>query len=196
MNIYLKKTMQNLASFPVVTIGNTGLNILKTVAGVAASALSVLTLGKWESINDMTILVCQERFIIAKPYHDFIKILNPYFKFKGSKSLEQPGIVSEKTSAFFYHAAYRNSQSTSPLNKYVFSRALYVLGACTFPIARTTDLALGVLAAAVSIPLLGRCESINNFAITQLGLNFIQDFFIGIRGIVNPQQFREDTSAT
>lgn len=190
MNIGLKN-IENL--FKDCAILGSCFMIVTAVAGIAVSAISAVTLGKFKDINH-TANVClfAETPIIANLYYKSVKVLNKNFTAEES-ILSQPGIISKYISVPIFQAANKNFEQHTAFNRHVIPRALYAVGTCVSPITRTADVALGILVAAVSIvPYFGKNQTINRFAIRQLNLNVIQDVCKGIRGIINPEQFKSE----
>jgi hypothetical protein len=186
---YVKKTAENLfIGVPIGGVLGGSLYTVGTILGIAASAFSAFSLGNIKYFNRMANnLTKHEEKILANLYYTVIRVINPNFT---SNSIGESGMISEKISTPIFKAAKTASKSNNWLIKHVVSRAEYASATCVSLITRTTDIAIGVLAAAVSIiPCAGRNPKINCFAIKQLRLLVVHDFCKGIRGTINPQQF-------
>lgn len=167
-----------------------------TVAGAALSAVSILTLGQFKTLNlRAEKLLCGEKIFFTNTYYRLVRVINPSF-YQNPNILDEDGMISKYISQPIFQAAQEKSKHNNTLVKHVVSRALYAVGTCVSPIIRITDVALGILAAVISIiPYKGRNKLINQFALRQLNLNVVQDVCKGIRGTVNPQQIFNFISA-
>lgn len=187
---YVRNTGYNLCvDLPIALAGSvccTGL----TITGVMVSAASVLALGKSNYLNhNASKLLAMERLVLTCAYHKLIRVFNPKYC-ANIQTIDQVGVITDYLSRPIFQAAQEKSKHRTALDRHVFSRSLYAVAVCVSAITRIADVALGLLAAAVSIiPFLGRNMSINNFALKQLSLNVLYDVCHGIRGVVNPQQF-------
>ena len=188
MNDYICRTGFNLVAAPFTAICCTAFISGKTAIGVAATALSILTLGKLTCINKYADITSASALIL-KPIDLLTQIVNPYAK--QSEVKQSNGMISKLFIERIYFKAREESYSNSFWTKHFVSRGAYALGALGAIITRTADLAIGLIATVISvIPFLGRNEKINQFATNQLGaFALINDICISLRGIVNPQQF-------
>lgn len=186
---YVGKTVANVViGLPTATF-YCGVSALKTVGGVAGTALSLLTFGKVESINNLANYTDHARKILPQAYLGLASVVNP------SHQQQQPriGVITAYIATPIFTAAGRVScDENSFLMKHIVSRGAYALGALVSVVTRTADLVLGLIAATLSIiPCMGRVKGINNIAVNQLSsLAVIHDVCCGLRGFVNPQQFR------
>jgi hypothetical protein len=166
----------------------------KTAIGVAATALSVLTLGLVKPINDWANMTVHAGIILPRIYHAMTQITNPddcAFRISLPTITPRGTFITSRIASPIFDMAFNAASDESFLNKHIFSRGAYALGALIAIVTRTADLILGLLAAAISIiPCFGRIEEINTFARNQLTfLAVINDVCTGLRGFVNPQQF-------
>ncbi len=186
---FIFKRVEGITELPV-TVGYTATLACKTIAGVAASALSILTLGLNSKINkyanEWTVVSAQ---ILVTPYGKMLKIINPNAQC-ASKGILM-GVITEKLANPIFQKAWDEAQNESFFfRKHVVSRGAYALGALVATITRTADFVLGLLALPVSFITLGTFEKINTFTYKQLSFPaFIGDVCVGMRGLVNPQQF-------
>ncbi len=164
-------------------------NAAKTVIGVGASALSIVTLGKFSKINDVANLTDKSMNILHPTYQAVGLVANPKFSFGEVKSAL--GVVTARVAAPIFRKAERAAESESFAAREIGARVAYLAGAAVSIATRVADLALGVLAAAFSVvPCLGRAEKVNNFAMQYLlSSAVVHDVCVGLRGFVNPQQF-------
>jgi hypothetical protein len=164
------------------------------VLGVALSAIAVLqrengSLGK-NTITMTGIVAC----IPSSLFASFVRIININAPFEAQRAAlvvpsAQPGpsFCYHRTSHKLLTAAIDCYQLAHPLNKYVFSRALFALSGITAIITRTADLALGLVAATFAIITLGTVKKLNDFAYNNLTfLLSIQDVVVAVRGLINP----------
>jgi hypothetical protein len=191
---YVKNTAWNLFINLPKEVLNSGKDAVKTVLGVAASALSVLTLGKNDYLNVTSDhLLAHETNIISLLYYRVVQVINPNFEVSDSDIFSKMGVITKKIAEPIFEAAAEAYES----DKWFIARAEFALGSCVSLITRTADVALGILAGAFSlIPCAGRCRIVNDFAIKQLNLGILQDFCRGIRAVINPQQFYEDEDSS
>jgi hypothetical protein len=163
---------------------------LKPALGVAATALSMLTFGQIQCINNCANLTSRAHMIL-RPLSLIKLIVNPYAK--KLLELNEKGIITNIFNECIYNKAREAAASEDSFwTKHFVSRGAYALAGLVSIISRTADLAIGLIATVISvIPCLGRSERVNAFAFRQLGaLALIDDICISLRGIVNPQQFR------
>jgi hypothetical protein len=189
---YAKETTYNLIVDLPKTLICSSLKTIPVTLGVVASALSVLSGGIFEGINNTADNLTQiEHSILSKLYFSLIRVINPNFNVICPRNVfNTSGIISKNTTDHIFLNARKAYDSDLWIERHVFSRLWYAAGACTSPITRTTDVAIGVLAAAASIiRYAGRSAQVNHFAIQQLNLFVVDDFCKGIRGMVNPKQF-------
>ncbi|MBA3239407.1 MAG: hypothetical protein H0T62_13840 [Parachlamydiaceae bacterium] len=162
----------------------------KTAIGVAATALSVLTLGLVEPINDWADMTVNAIPILPRIYHAMTQIVNPGDSDPSTIRMEDAFFTSKIATPIF-DIAMEAASDEFFLNKHIISRGAFVLGTLVAIVTRTADLILGLIVAAISIiPCFGRVEEINIFARNQLAFfGVIHDVCAGLRGLVNPQQF-------
>ncbi len=164
--------------------------IFHSIFGVAASALSILTVGRNSTINEYA--DCFTPTInetLSYTYVSVLRVINPNYKLYSN--VIEMGIITEKLARpIFQKARTAAKNESSFLQRHVVSRGAYALGALVATITRTADLALGLLALPLSFITLGTFEKINTFTYKQLLFPvLINDVCVGMRGFVNPQQF-------
>lgn len=184
---YLKQAGNNIFQGVTGSLACTAL----TAYGVAASVASIVTGGKFKSINNQANkFTFLSQGLVAGFYQAAVKVLNPSHKFaKGSS-----GFITDAVAAPIFKVAKALSMvDHKPVVRELASRVTYLVGTAVHVATRVCDLALGVLAGAVSLfPLFGQSKRVNNFAQLQLqSTRVVEDVFKGLRGIVNPQQFNK-----
>ena len=183
---YIGKTVFSAITAPFfIGYGVVRASALTTV-GVAATALSILTLGKSPFIDGYANLIFNASDITRNCYKILV-VVNPYLNVSQDNDL---GIITAKFTAQIYYKAFISAtKGDSFWTKHVLSRGAFALGALAAIVTRTADLAIGIFALVIAvIPFLGRSQCVNNFAYKQLGaLDLIHDICGSLRGIVNPQ---------
>lgn len=178
--------------------------ICLTAVGVVASAVSIVTLGAYPKVNNIADFASASWKILPNLYMGTVEIIHPGFIFDEN---HRCGIITSKIAKPIFDKAVK---SADPINNYSFdigniwfrthviSRAAFFLGTILATITRTADLALGLVAATLSlVPCFGRTGHIYNFARRQLtSLGIINDICAGLRGIVNPKQFKKVVKAS
>lgn len=157
-------------------------------AGVVGAALSVLTGGIFTPINDIADYTVRADYILPCFYVGIGQVVNPRFSFD---PINPMGIVTDALAAPIFSQAKAAAQTDSLVAREIVARGAYLLGSAVAVITRVADLAIGLVAAAISIlPLFGRVEAVNLFAVEHLmSLGVIDDVCKGFRGFINPQQF-------
>jgi hypothetical protein len=187
--IYIEDTVYNLVvDLPIAIVTSALARPIPIIAGIVASALSVLSFGQIHRLNNEAAkLLSYEKKIISDLYYRLIRVINP--NFETSSSFNRLGFITVNIAVPIFSEAFKASYSQSFFDRHVISRALYVTETFIHPMTQIADVALGLLAATISIvPCLGRCERINDFAIEQLNLILLQAVCHGIRHTINPFQ--------
>lgn len=180
----------------------------ETAMGLVASLLSGATGGGSELINrDATELTKSSVHLLTDPYLVALKILRPDYDLCESRSMAPDvileGSLVEHTSSKLFRMASESRRYTSkdsPLathaSQQLASRLLYLSGGLVAIVARTSDLALGLFCAVVSLGYRGEWEECNQWAFRQLqGTALFADLAIAFRGLVHPGQFETTPSA-
>ena len=161
---------------------------VKTVLGVVGTALSVLTGGKDKEFNQLADLTGKSALVLPLLYVRTMQVINPKFKTSEKSTM---GVITSKIARPIFRKAGKSSENDKFFQKHVVSRIAYLSGAIVSTVTRTADLALGILGAALSVITFGAVPKINTFALRHLkSLAVVDDVCKGIRGFVNPQQFR------
>lgn len=181
-----KQRLINLANIPGHMLPHLMSKIVRSISAIGFSLLSVMTLGQVKVIN-----VCAEKGyhthkILPLFYVSVIKVLNP------SYSCQVTG-PSAKISMFIampiFEAAFKAAKQEGFLARHLISRALFGIGMSVAVITHLADLALGMIAAPVSLLALGQSKKVNDFACYQLSaLGMIEALCVGIRAVINPHQ--------
>lgn len=199
LNYVGRSSFNLLVELPFEVISS-AICVVQTVGGVAASALSLVTIGQFPNVNNVARFTDSSHEILPNLYKGVVRVVNPNFTCE--PVVADIGIISSKIALPIFNMARKAAtyetidELFNPINTWlsahVISRGAYTLGTLVSPITRTADLALGIIAVTFSlIPCLGRAKQINLFAMRQLtSLGVINDVCVGLRGIVNPQQFR------
>jgi hypothetical protein len=189
---YVTNTINNLFIGVPIAVATSSINTLKTIVGITVSAASALSFGSFIKVNyHASTLTYKELKILTDVYYSVIKVINP--NFDPSKCLhnlpsDSIGIITRKIGFPIERAAYKTANSKNCLSKYGVSRVLYALNTIVSTITRIADLAIGLVAAALSIiPCVGRSEALNIFTIQHLTLRIIQGICSGVRYTMNPQ---------
>lgn len=189
MNILKYASQTALTGFIAVRYGlpEAALSASKTVMGISATALSIITNGDFPSIDSKANYINEAKFILPKLYSCVLCVFNP--KGSGGHDTLKCGILTESLTKPIFKQAVELAECKFPLCKNVFSVCLMGLGMLTAVVTRTADLIIGLVAAAFSIiPCLGRVSKLNQFAYEQLSsLNVLADIGLGLRGIINPE---------
>lgn len=189
MNVvkYISDTTYNAVIGLPYGVFDTACCVGGAAVGVAASALSILTLGASRHVNRVASLTRETSYILPRLYIPVLKVVNPHAYVDCNSS----GVVTANIAEPIFSVGYKAASESNFFLRHVVSRISYALGAAVSVISRVADLALGVIVGAFALfPLFGRIERVNNFAVEQLmAFGAVHDFFVGFRGFVNPQQF-------
>ncbi len=167
-----------------------------TVFGALATAASVATAGKISAINRFADRWPHaSRGVIEIPFTAIIGLLNPsYDPMKLDFNRHNGLLTSGVTNPIFDNAKLLAAQP-KPLTRHIASRFTFLGGIVSAVVTRIGDLALGVILGAASIAFLGRNSFLNDVARIHLqSTGLIADIFMGLRGIINPQQFLPQAS--
>jgi len=182
---------ENLLCLPFKLV-DIAIDLEKTVSGVAASALSIVTWGKSEQINGYSEKALASYRVLPKLYLSLLVVINPSAKYNIIKSndLTYTGSLTRELSIPIFEKAYGLAIKNSFWEKRILSRVCFVFGAIVSTITRIIDLAFGIFGAALSLATRGEEEKINDFATRQLtSLGLVWDICYAARGFINPQQF-------
>ena len=85
--------LEHLSDIPK-SIGISYTSLIRTIAGVSATELSVVTGGKFNTINDYASrLTASSENILIIPYDNLIKVFNPRARF--SHEYDSTGVITE-----------------------------------------------------------------------------------------------------
>lgn len=189
MNVlkYISDTTFNTVIGLPCAVVDTAFCVGKSAAGVAGTALSLLTLGASRHVNKVASYTHQTAYILPHLYIPVLNVINPH----AYTDCDCVGVVTANTALPIFQVAQRASLQSNFFVRHVVSRVGYALGATVSMISRVADLALGIVAGTFAlIPLLGRIDCVNNFAVQHLmAFGVVHDVCAGLRGVVNPQQF-------
>ena len=189
MNVlkYISDTAYNAVIGLPCGMVDTAFCVGKSAVGVAASAVSVLTLGASRHVNRVADKTYQTTYILPHLYVPVLNVVNPH----AYTDCDSFGVVTANTAMPIFQVANRATCQSNFFIRHVVSRVGYALGAAVSVISRVADLALGLVAGTFAlVPLLGRIECVNNFAVQHLmAFGVVHNVCVGLRGIVNPQQF-------
>jgi len=164
--------------------------VVKGTIGIIGTIGSLATFGKNPTCNRLAKHSSASAGLINEPlFIPFMKIVNP--KFNYSTDIPRLGLITKHFAcAFFSCAKEMRTTENSFFSREIVSRSAYLTGALPVTVARTVDLALGVIAALGSIVTLGTRPKVNTFAIQHLASTVvIADLCYAARGFVNPHQF-------
>ncbi len=183
---YVKNSCWNALVAPLAVRGSVK-SICRATWGVAATALSIATLGKVSAINRWAGSVHSSANVLLPPYAALLKVVHPNVMLYGTGTM---GILTKRFAQPFFKQAAFISQEPEFIKRHILSRLCYGLGLVASTISRVADLALGLVAAALSlVPLLGRSQAVNVFAYRQLSATLVvADICFSLRAIVNPHQ--------
>ncbi len=163
--------------------------VARTTTGIAATALSLLTAGLIEDFNEMT-FSSRASSLLRPFFHYPISVINPDFDTKPEDRMAEIGICTEYYVKPLFSLGVQQAEEEGFFQKHIVSRTYFALGAIEALIARLADAILAVFAVIFSFLTLGRIQEVNNFAMKQLSFpGIIDDIGIGLRGVVNPEQF-------
>lgn len=189
MNVlkYISDTTFNTVIGLPCAVVDTALCVGKSAVGIAGTALSILTLGASRQVNKVASETHQTAYILPHLYIPVLNVVNP----RAYADCDSFGVVTANTAMPVFQVANRATRQSNFFIRHVVSRVGYALGAAVSVISRVADLALGLVAGTFAlIPLLGRVDCVNNFAVQHLmAFGVVHDVCVGFRGIVNPEQF-------
>ncbi len=161
--------------------------------GVIGSVFSIATGGTISQINEVADFTIEAKSILPCLYMPLLATLNVDFSVDVDDSF---GVVTNACAAPIFTLAYTAAKQDSLFEREVVSRISYGLGVIVSAVTRAADLALGLIAAAISIfPLIARAKQVNEFAFCHLlSLGVVNDVCSGFRGMINPQQFVKESS--
>ncbi len=193
---YLENTVNNaLDTAPLLKATKA---LIGTIGTVFTAALSVCTFGISNELNRYAHNNTEEnrfsKFILPSVYLYFLKIMDPNANLAVKREPEPKNeiwISSAVAHPIFKKAKIISLKNNTFFKRHFVSRGCYALAGLVSIVTKVADLALGLLAAVLSIiPCLGRLEGINDFAFNQLGaLSLVDDLCRAARGVMNPQQF-------
>lgn len=156
--------------------------------GVAGSVFSIVTGGKFSSVNEVADFTVEAKSILPCLYMPLAVTLNPGFSIESKGSL---GSLTKTIAAPIFRQAQLAASQEGLFAREVVSRVSYGLGVLVAAVTRAADLVLGLVAATLSIfPLIARVKEVNEFAFCHLlSLGVVNDVCVGLRGVINPQQF-------
>lgn len=184
---YVGQTAENIVlGLPIAAL-KVGVTSLETAGGVAAAAVSVATLGLFDSINRFANKAYTSANIITTAFRAVGRVINPDFRGHSDGA----GIVTQAVAGPIHAIAMNTSHKPNFFAKHVISRIAYGLLAVTSCATRTADFALGILFGAVAfVPLFARSETVNTLALKHLSSTaVVGDITRAIRGVINPDQF-------
>lgn len=189
MNVlkYISDTTYNAVIGLPCGVVDTAFCVGESAVGVAASALSILTVGASQHCNRLANLTIKTSYILPHLYIPVLKVVNPH----AYVDCNSAGALTSNIAGPIFSVGQRAACQSDFFLRHVVSRISYALGAAVSVASRIADLALGVIVGAIALfPLFGRIDSVNNFAVEQLMVfGAVHDFCAGLRGFVNPQQF-------
>jgi hypothetical protein len=187
INYIFDTTFNAVIGLPLAAYETLSLTTEATV-GVAGSAASILTGGIFTPINKLADFTKKASYILPQLYIGIGSVVNPDFSFDPENPM---GLVTQAVAAPIFSLAGKAAQTDDVVSREIVARGAYLLGAAVAVITRLADLAIGLVAAAVSIiPLFGRVRMVNVFAVEHLmSLAVIHDVCGGLRGFINPGQF-------
>lgn len=165
--------------------------IADTVLGTAATAASILTLGKFEGISKFAARHIASG-IITNPYVFLLKTINPNAQFTTHNnaliSAEGRGFIAKEAYDFFAIMEYKCQRSESLIMNYLGSRITSAVMAIACVVTRAVDGVIGIIAAAFSLLTLGKVESFNNLAFRGLQItDVINDLLYCTLKVFNPE---------
>lgn len=169
-------------TFPqIVSLGG------KSLIGIVASALSLLSLGSDPEINKYaSSLTGKSATILTNLFESIMKVVNP--NFKGRATFDN-GFFFNKVTMQIHSLALQTSKSADFLKRHIVSRLGFAVYTVASVASRIADLALGIIGISLSVLTFGCVNDINNFAMSQLSfLGIIGNVCHGIRYVINPHQ--------
>jgi len=160
----------------------------KTIYGIAASALAILTVGKVARINQAAEQTYHSEDILPGLYKATFKFFKTDFQY--DEKYSRLGIVTTTFAKPIFELtnAAKNSE-TSKFKRQVASRIGIALGTVVATITCVADLVLGIVAAGLSFTVKRGIVNprINTVAMSQLSsLGVIHHFCSGLRHVFNP----------
>ncbi|MBS0635725.1 MAG: hypothetical protein JSR37_09705 [Verrucomicrobia bacterium] len=158
--------------------------------GVVGSVVSVVTAGTFKGLNTIADYTQDAPHVLPTIYKAIARVVNPNFTVTQEQG--RAGLLTDRIARPIIEKAKAQAESEAVTSRHVVSRALFVAGTVASVATRVADLAIGVVAAAVSIvPCFARVQAVNTLAVRQLSSlgGIVHDVCVGFRGIVNPQQF-------
>lgn len=193
---FLKKQIGGRFCYLALTPFSAITSIADTVIGIGAGIGTIATLGTNPKIFNTSIsYISSSRYIIAKPYINILRTINPNAKFfefdpdkqKSSISPTDDGLLTGEVQRFLELKALDASTSNNFLKRHVISRLTYALLAISSIVTRYVDGIIGVSAAVLSIAFLGTVEPLNNLAYRGLqSTGIISDLFYCTAKFINP----------
>ena len=173
--------MGNLLLIPITAITNTA----DTAIGVLAEVLNTATGSKILPLLEYADRqLSSSKFIVAKPYHHLICMINPKANPIASN---QDGIFAVEVKGFLTRKISKIRDSDNLFFKHVVSRLGYAVMAVALTISRVVDGIIGIVAAILSVITIGKINKINQIAFHGLQCTgVIQDVLYCIRKVVNP----------
>lgn len=160
---------------------------LKTLIGLGATFVSLITLTSVKPINQFTLRYLRASGnIVSFPYRNYIKAVYPQAKFPTSAS----GTVREYVLLLSKGVDRIYTEGDSFLEKHVASRVCLVMIALAFVVANVADATFGVIALTVSIGTLGYFNKINQAAFHHLSAVIVLADLLEVAiKILNPGAF-------
>lgn len=188
---FVKKQVLARGAYLILAPASLVTSAVDAIIGVGAGIGAICALGKHKPTCQFTIkhLHSSDR-MIAEPYVNLLKALNPDFELTEGRSLIGAmghGFTSHFIREPLKEVARSCYDSDSLLKRHVASRLTYALLAIASVVTRAVDGVIGVPAAALSLLTLGKFESLNHLAYRGLQVpGIINDLFYCTIKLVNP----------
>jgi hypothetical protein len=197
----------HLGLIPLFTITS----VVDTIVGAGAGIVSIATGGTYKATCDFAMNhLDSSRNIVAYPYTNLLRTLNPEAKFPSSvashsyfhsyrywsQTIDQgselitndgDGFITSYVSDALKDVARSCRNSDNFFKRHIVSRLTYLLLAISSLITRVVDGIIGVIAAILSFLTLGKVGSINNVAFRALQApGIVKDLFYCAIKCINP----------
>lgn len=186
--------VKNLLILPPAVIFYTVGGIGFTCLGVAAHIIATATFSKFEAVNKRSILTRSSRFLLPNSFSAVMNVVNPDVSSRNKDWFSDPksGFVSQYVAfPILKTAIIASNDDKSILNRHVVSRVGFGLFGVVSVVTRTTDLAIGILAAVLSLATLGVSQKVNEIAVDHLSsLRLVGDLCFSVTGVLNPAHFK------
>ncbi len=165
--------------------GNMIDNLEKGIVALLVAPVAVVTLGAYPKLNERVKQSNALAHILPILFNETVKMVNPYAEMKVLKV--DHAFFAGKISGSIFEAANKNGECLFFIRREIVSRGLFLVGILVNTVCKVADLALGFLAASLSLILMGAWSSLNRRASLQLEcLDFIHDILAGAILVVNP----------